>query len=171
MGSPLENATSPTSQTESEEIVGMSSVGDATSVVRHRAESRSAGHPRDVSRPQNESPPRRWDPRGGESGAFAWAAPPWWIGKIRERRPSWLPNRARGDAIGDWALRTPCAPKRCKKDPSTRQPSRNLSLPKSVCLRTSTNGVTSPVFELFGCVGARQSSATATATPVRKDRS
>jgi hypothetical protein len=92
----------------------------------------SACHARDLAH-QNESPPRRWDPRGGESGAFAWAAPPWWSGTRCWRRSVSAPAMHVRTCVRGTALRTPCAPCRCETDPSTRQPS--VSLPEPCELR------------------------------------
>jgi hypothetical protein len=54
---------------------------------------------------QKECPPRRWGPRGA-SGAFAWAAPPWWCGR-QSTIPSWSPLsrvRPRGKGAGPCEL-------------------------------------------------------------------
>ena len=44
---------------------------------------------------RKQKPPAEVGSAGGESGAFAWVAPPWWIGEVSWRYPSWLPISAR----------------------------------------------------------------------------
>ena len=65
-------------------------------------------------------PSRGWPRRGGCEGE-------------NDQQVSGLKSVSR-DALevarlGDWALRTPCAPNQCEKDPSTRAPSRTQSQP------------------------------------------
>ena len=78
-------------------------------------------------------PPAEVGSAGGESGAFAWAAPPWWSGTRCWRRSVSAPAMHVRTCFRGTALRTPCAPCRCETDPSTRQPS--VSLPEPCELR------------------------------------
>ena len=78
-------------------------------------------------------PPAEVGSAGGESGAFAWVAPPWWSGTwCRLRSGSALPWHVR-PCLEGLALRTPCAPGRCEKDPSTRQRPVPLPEPCELC--------------------------------------
>jgi hypothetical protein len=90
-----------------------------------------------VSRPRprasKRKPPAEVGSAGGESGAFAWAAPPWWSGTRCWRRSVSAPAMHVRTCVRGTALRTPCAPCRCETDPSTRQPS--VSLPEPCELR------------------------------------
>ena len=91
------------------------------------------GHPHESLKTPKTKPPAEVGSAGGESGAFAWVAPPWWSGtRCRLRSVSALPRHVRPCLRGS-ALRTPCAPGRCEKDPSTRQPPVPLPAPCELC--------------------------------------
>jgi hypothetical protein len=102
---------------------------------------------------KRERPPRRWDPRGACTGPSR--GRPRRGGQGRRCGAFRSATRFTREAAcrGERVLRTPCAPSRCKKDPSTRQPSRTGADGLRARKFARRPGCTTSSYISVGCVG------------------